>query len=90
MLYPNIRTRFDEPFTNTSYYTLVKERGSAQEGIYEITIIARAPARFTTAIGTSERFGTPVERGLGPAHRHFPRHLNDLENGITNRTVQKK
>ena len=62
MLYPNIRTRFDEPFTNTSYYTLVKERGSAQEGIYEITIIARAPARFTTAIGTSERFGTPVER----------------------------
>ena len=62
MLYPNIRTRFDEPFTNTSYYTLVKERGSAHEGIYEITIIARAPARFTTAIGTSERFGTPVER----------------------------
>lgn len=31
-------------------------------GAYSITIVSRYAARFTTAVGTSERFGTPVER----------------------------
>ena len=61
-LYPNIRTRFDEPFTNTSYFTLIRERGTAQGGIYDVVIVSRAPARFTTAIGIKEQFGTPVQR----------------------------
>jgi len=61
-LLPSIRTRFDEPFTNTSYYTLIRKQGSAMSGIYDITIVARHSARFTAAIGTREQFGTPVER----------------------------
>ena len=61
-LYPSIRTRFDEPFTNTSYFTLVQERGTAQDGVYDVMIVSRAPARFTTAIGIKEQFGTPVQR----------------------------
>ena len=62
VLYPNIRTRFDEPFTNTSYITLMKKQASASEGIYDITIVSRHAARFTVAIGIQERFGTTVER----------------------------
>ena len=62
VLYPNIRTRFDEPFTNTSYITLIKKQASASEGIYDITIVSRHAARFTVAIGIQERFGTTVER----------------------------
>ena len=61
-LYPSIRTRFDEPFTNTSYYTFIKEQGTAIEGIYDITVVSRHPARFTVAIGFQEQFGTTVER----------------------------
>ena len=61
-LYPSIRTRFDEPFTNTSYFTLIQERGIAQGGVYDVMIVSRAPARFTTAIGIKEQFGTPVQR----------------------------
>ena len=61
-LYPSIRTRFDEPFTNTSYFTLIRERGTAQSGVYDVMIVSRAPARFTTAIGIREQFGTPVQR----------------------------
>ena len=61
-LYPSIRTRFDEPFTNTSYFTLIRERGTAQGGVYDVVIVSRAPARFTTAIGIKEQFGTPVQR----------------------------
>ena len=61
-LYPSIRTRFDEPFTNTSYFTLIQERGTAQGGVYDVVIVSRAPARFTTAIGIKEQFGTPVQR----------------------------
>ena len=61
-LYPNIRSRFDEPFTNTSYYILIKEQATAAEGVYDITIISRQAARFTVAVGIQERFGTPVER----------------------------
>lgn len=61
-LYPSIRTRFDEPFTNTSYFTLIQERGTAEGGLYDIVIVSRAPARFTTAIGIKEQFGTPVQR----------------------------
>ena len=62
ILYPSIRTRFDEPFTNTSYFTLIQERGTAEGGVYDIVIVSRAPARFTTAIGIKEQFGTPVQR----------------------------
>ncbi|MBU98243.1 MAG: hypothetical protein CL429_04025 [Acidimicrobiaceae bacterium] len=62
IIYPNIRIRFDEPFTNTSYFTLIKEQRTALAGVYEITIVSRSPSRFTSAIGTSERFGTPVQR----------------------------
>ena len=61
-LYPSIRTRFDEPFTNTSYFTLIQEQGIAQGGVYDVMIVSRAPARFTTAIGIKEQFGTPVQR----------------------------
>jgi hypothetical protein len=61
-LYPSIRTRFDEPFTNTSYFTLIQERGTAQGGVYDIMIVSRSPARFTTAIGIKEQFGTLVQR----------------------------
>jgi len=61
-LYPSIRARFDEPFTNTSYFTLIRERGTAQGGVYDVMIVSRAPARFTTAIGIKEQFGTPVQR----------------------------
>ena len=61
-LYPSIRTRFDEPFTNTSYFTLIQERGTSQGGVYDVMIVSRAPARFTTAIGIKEQFGTPVQR----------------------------
>ena len=61
-LYPSIRTRFDEPFTNTSYFTLIQERGTAQGGVYDVMIVSRAPARFTIAIGIKEQFGTPVQR----------------------------
>ena len=61
-LYPSIRTRFDEPFTNTSYYTFIKEQGTAIEGIYDITVVSRHASRFTVAIGFQEQFGTTVER----------------------------
>ena len=61
-LYPSIRSRFDEPFTNTSYYTFIKEQGTATEGVYDITVVSRHAARFTVAIGFQEQFGTTVER----------------------------
>ena len=61
-LYPSIRSRFDEPFTNTSYYTFIKEQGTASEGVYDITVVSRHAARFTVAIGFQEQFGTTVER----------------------------
>ena len=61
-LYPSIRSRFDEPFTNTSYYTFIKEQGTATEGVYDITVVSRQAARFTVAIGFQEQFGTTVER----------------------------
>lgn len=61
-IYPSIRTRFDEPFTNTSYYTFIKEQGTASEGVYDITVVSRQAARFTVAIGFQEQFGTTVER----------------------------
>ena len=62
VLYPSIRTQFDEPFTNTSYYTFIKERGTATEGVYDIKVVSRHAARFTVAIGFQEQFGTTVER----------------------------
>jgi hypothetical protein len=41
---------------------LIQERGTAQGGVYDVMIVSRAPARFTTAIGIKEQFGTPVQR----------------------------
>ena len=34
---------------------------SAQAGEYRLTVTGLGPARFTLAVGTTERFGTPVE-----------------------------
>ena len=79
-LYPSIRTRFDEPFTNTSYFTLIQERGTAQGGVYDVMIVSRAPARFTTAIGIKEQFGTPVQRA-GERPSSFRKHQTGLANG---------
>lgn len=65
------RVRFDESFSNTSYVRYLELNESAQAGEYRLTVAASAPARFTLAVGTTERFGTPVDnvanRGDGSA-----------------------
>lgn len=61
-LSPELRERFDEPFSRTSYLRLATLRAEAQAGVYDVEITGAAPARFTVAVGTQERFGTPVER----------------------------
>lgn len=54
-LLPDRRIRFDEPFSGTSYYRIVDLRETApSDGIYRITVVARAPARFTLATGVTE------------------------------------
>jgi hypothetical protein len=55
------RVRFDESFSGTSYVRLVEVAEPAQAGEYALTVTAAVPARFTVAVGTDERFGTPVE-----------------------------
>jgi hypothetical protein len=60
-LTPTERVRFDESFSNTSYVRYLELGESAQAGEYRLTVTALAPARFTLAVGTTERFGTPVE-----------------------------
>ncbi len=71
ILMPTERVRFDESFSNTSYVRYLELDESAQAGEYRLTVTASAPARFTLAVGTTERFGTPVEnvpnRGAGDA-----------------------
>jgi hypothetical protein len=71
ILVPTERVRFDESFSNTSYVRYLELGESAQAGEYRLTVTALVPARFTLAVGTTERFGTPVEnvpnRGDGSA-----------------------
>ena len=59
-LYPDKREIFNEPFTGTSYLTLLSINERAKTGIYRITINGNHPGRFTVSIGSTERFGTPV------------------------------
>jgi hypothetical protein len=61
ILMPTERVRFDESFSNTSYVRYLEVAESAQAGEYRLTVTALVPARFTLAVGTTERFGTPVE-----------------------------
>ena len=61
VLTPTERVRFDESFSNTSYVRYLELGESAQAGEYRLTVTGLAPARFTLAVGTTERFGTPVE-----------------------------
>ena len=71
ILTPTERVRFDESFSNTSYVRYLELGESGQAGEYHLTVTGSAPARFTLAVGTTERFGTPVEnvpnRGDGTA-----------------------
>ena len=71
ILTPIERVRFDESFSNTSYVRYLELGESAQAGEYRLTVTGLVPARFTLAVGTTERFGTPVEnvpnRGDGVA-----------------------
>lgn len=62
LLVPTQRERFDEPFSSTSYFRLARLESEAQAGVYDIVVVADAPARFTVAVGTVETFLTPVER----------------------------
>lgn len=59
---PDRRERFTESFSGTSYVRLleVAERVAAT-GEFAITVTGTTAARFTVAIGSIERFGTPVE-----------------------------
>ena len=61
ILTPTERVRFDESFSNTSYVRYLELGESAQAGEYRLTVTGLGPARFTLAVGTTERFGTPVE-----------------------------
>lgn len=61
LLTANERVRFDESFSGTSYLRLAELGELAQAGEYDLTVTAAAPSRFTVAVGTIERFGTPVE-----------------------------
>ena len=70
-LTPTERVRFDESFSNTGYVRYLEISESGQAGEYHLTVTGVVPARFTLAVGTTERFGTPVEnvpnRGDGTA-----------------------
>ncbi len=61
------RVRFDESFSNTSYVRLLEVDEPAQAGVYGFTVSAAVPARFTVAVGSDERFGTPVENAVDRA-----------------------
>lgn len=60
-LRPTERVRFDESFSGTSYVRLLEFSEPAQAGVYRLMVSGDVPARFTLAVGTNERFGTPVE-----------------------------
>jgi hypothetical protein len=65
---PTERVRFDESFSGTSYVRLLEVGEPAQAGEYDLTVTAAVPARFTVAVGTNERFGTPVENVVDRAN----------------------
>lgn len=60
-LVPDLRRRFAEPFTGTNYIELIDLIDTARTGVYSITVVAGAAARFTVSVGDKETFGTPVE-----------------------------
>jgi len=60
-LTPTERVAFEEPISHTSYVRYLELDEPAQAGEYRLTVSGSAPARFTLAVGTTERFGTPVE-----------------------------
>jgi hypothetical protein len=63
----NLRVRFDEPFSRTSYLRIAELREPAsQSGIYGLTVTGRAPTRFSLATGTVEGFGG-AKRDVEPA-----------------------
>jgi len=68
---PEVRDVFDEPFSRTSYVTLVELRQPGEEGRYRGVVIGNAPARFTVAIGEREIFFTETERS-GDRPNSFP------------------
>jgi hypothetical protein len=63
----NLRVRFDEPFSHTSYVRVAQLREpAAQTGTYSFAITGNAPARFALATGYLE--GVPgTVRGARPA-----------------------
>ena len=63
----NLRVRFDEPFSHTSYVRIAELREPAgQTGVYALTVTGRVPARFSLATGTVEGFGG-AKRDVEPA-----------------------
>jgi hypothetical protein len=60
-LVPDLRRQFAEPFTGTNYIELIDLIDTARSGVYSITVVAGAAARFTVSVGDKETFGTPVE-----------------------------
>ncbi len=61
-LEPEIREVFDEPFSSTSYVTLVELKEPASAGRHTIVVHSRGPERFVVAVGEREEFFTPAER----------------------------
>ena len=57
-----IREVFDEPFSSTSYVTLVEVKEPAVAGRHTVLVHSRGPARFVVAVGEREEFFTPAER----------------------------
>lgn len=59
---PDRRETFAESFSRTNYVRLIEvAEAVSAAGEYGITVAGTTPARFTVAIGSIERFGTPVD-----------------------------
>lgn len=59
---PDRRETFAESFSRTNYVRLIEVAEAVPAaGEYGITVAGSTPARFTVAIGSIERFGTPVD-----------------------------
>lgn len=61
-LVAEIREVFDEPFSGTSYVTLLEVREPGQAGRWQGVVVGNAASRFTVAIGETEIFFTETER----------------------------
>ena len=57
-----IRDVFDEPFSQTSYVTLVERKEPGAAGRHTVVVHSRAPSRFVVAVGEREVFFTPADR----------------------------